>query len=873
MSIVKKSISVILCIVLVLGSAFVIASADGSYRDNARWTEITKSEADSRYNSGEKFIVVFFRNDCTNCQSVGNNVLTTWMDTYSYNIYGVNADVNGISDWVITKLKTTAVTLPAVCFVQNKDAVIYTGADKASVDGMKAKFYDFAGISPETTYKLIYDVNGGCCGPDSIIDNGSVTLSNIAPSRDGYKFLGWSKNKNATVANYSAGSLFDLTENTTLYAVWEKYDGPASYPVSVVYHQSEARNMLDMINQFRQSGNAWYWNEDNTTKTTLTNLAKLEYDYDLEKAAMQRAAEIVARFEHYRPNDENVLNMYSGSSKGENIAYGQESAAKAEETWEEADKNYAGQGHRRNLLDSTFTAVGIACVEYEGRNYWVQLFRSPTSSASYTTPADSAANVDIEILDKYIDSITVSPAVSSITLTVGTSADVPSLTQSIKMNTDPKNTLKALKAADWKCDDNSIAKVVDDEVIGVKEGSTTLRGNYGGKEEVTVKVTVEANPGPEQYKLSFDANGGKNAPATQTGNGDIEISADEPSRDGYTFLGWSLSQTAETPQFNPGGKFELTSSNTLYAVWRKNPSGATYTLSFDLNGGSNGPATRTGSGYITLSEKKPEKSGYTFLGWGLLKESATVKYEPGDKFNLNANTTLYAIWKEGGSVTPDDPKPPVENYTLTYNANGGSGAPASQTGKGTVTISATVPARAGYIFKGWATTSAGSAQYQPGDKFNLTKTTTLYAVWSDDIIPGHGNLAIAAGTYSAYVGETITIKYSVTNCNEDYIIIVESENNEIAYAGRSNVDPDKKGEFPCVAAKEGKVTLTVSLRSAKNGDVYDIKTVDVIVKTPNPTSWIIRIFRAIRNFFARVIAFIIAPFVSLIKRIREAANN
>ena len=114
MSIVKKSISVILCIVLVLGSAFVIASADGSYRDNARWTEITKSEADSRYNSGEKFIVVFFRNDCTNCQSVGNNVLTTWMDTYSYNIYGVNADVNGISDWVITKLKTTAVTLPAV---------------------------------------------------------------------------------------------------------------------------------------------------------------------------------------------------------------------------------------------------------------------------------------------------------------------------------------------------------------------------------------------------------------------------------------------------------------------------------------------------------------------------------------------------------------------------------------------------------------------------------------------------------------------------------------------------------------------------------------------------------------------------------------
>ena len=872
MSIVKKSISVILCIVLVFGSAFVIASAVGSYRNNARWTEITKSEADSRYNSGEKFIVVFFQEDNPNCQSVGENVLSTWMDTYSYSLYGVNEKTSGVSDWVYPKLKDIAITFPVVCFVENKDAVVYSGGSQASVDGMKAKFYDFAGIKPETTFKLVYDANGGLSAPNSVIDNGSITLSKVVPERDGYRFLGWSKNKSATVANYSAGSLFDLTENTTLYAVWEKYDGPASYSLNIVYHQSEARKMLDMINQFRQGGNAWYWNEDNTTKTTMSNLAKLEYDYELEKLAMQRAAEIVARFDHVRPNDEDVRNMYSGDSRLENIAYGQESAAKAEETWEEADKFYDGQGHRRNLLNSTITAVGIACVEYEGRYYWVQLFRSPASSASYTVPDDSAANAYIEILDKYIDSITVSPSVSEINLTVGISAGIPSLTQYIKINTDPKNTLSANKAADWKCDDSSIAKVVDDEVIGVKEGTTTLRGNYGGKEEVTVKVTVEANPGPEQYKLSFDANGGKNAPAAQTGNGDIEISADEPSRDGYTFLGWSLSQTAETPQFNPGGKFELTSSNTLYAVWRKNPSGATYTLSFDLNGGSNGPAKRTGSGYITLSEKKPSKSGYTFLGWGLLKESATVKYEPGDKFNLNANTTLYAIWKEGGDVIPDTPTPP-ENYTLTYNANGGSGAPANQTGKGSITLSSTAPARAGYVFKGWATTSTGSAQYQPGDKFNLTKNTTLYAVWSDEIITGHGTLTIASGTYYAYVGDTFEIKYTVTNCPEDYIIIVESENNEIAYAGRSNVDPYKTGKFPCVAAKEGKVTLTVSLRNAKNGDVYDIKTVDVVVQTPTSTSWIIRVFRAIRNFFSRVIAFIITPFVNLVKRIREAANN
>ncbi len=872
MSIVKKSISVILCVVLVIGSAFMIAGAAGSYTANARWTEITKSEADSKFNKGEKFIVVFFQNSNPNCQSVGDSVLSTWMDTYSYNIYGVNADTNNVSEWVYTKIKDTAITFPVVCFAENKDATVFSGAGQAAVNGMKAKFYDFAGIKPESTYKLIYDTNGGGTAPNSIIDNGSITLSKVVPARDGYRFLGWSKNKSATVANYSAGSAFELTEDTTLYAVWEKYDGPASYSFSVVYNQSEARKMLDMINQFRQSGNAWYWNSDNTTKESKANLAKLTYDYELEKAAMIRAAEIVARFERTRPNDEDVINMISGNGRAENITYGQESAAKAEEYFEAADKNYQGQTNRRNLLSEDITAVGIACVQYEGRNYWVQLFRNPVSSAAYTMPVDTAANVEIEIFDKYINSITVNPSVSSIALTVGTSSALPTLTQRIEMNTDPKNTLVGLKAADWKCDDPSIAKIVDGEVIGVREGSTTIRGNYGGTEEAAVKVTVDSNPGPAEYKLSFDGNGGDKAPAAQTGNGETEITAAIPERKGYTFLGWSLAQSAETPQFNPGGKFELSANTTLYAVWRKNPSDAVYTLSFDYKGGSNGPVNMSGSGYITISEKKPAKSGYTFLGWGLLSDSATVKYEPGDKFNLNADTTLYAIWKEGGEEVPVTP-PVTTSYTLTYNANGGENAPAAQTGNGTVTLSATAPVRAGYVFLGWAATATGSAQYKPGDKFNLTKNTTLYAEWTNEPIKGHGTLTLDRDAYYQYVGDTFDIKYSVTDCNEEYMIIVESENNEIAYAGRSNVDPEKKGSFPCVAAKEGEVILTVSLRSAKNGDVYDIKTTKIHVQTPTPASFIVRFFRAIRNFVSRIIAFIIAPIVRLIQRIREAANN
>ena len=57
----------------------------------------------------------------------------------------------------------------------------------------------------------------------------------------------------------------------------------------VTYGQTEARSMLDMVNEFRTGSDAWAWNEDNTTKTTYSGLNELVYDYDLEAIAMQRA--------------------------------------------------------------------------------------------------------------------------------------------------------------------------------------------------------------------------------------------------------------------------------------------------------------------------------------------------------------------------------------------------------------------------------------------------------------------------------------------------------------------------------------------------------------------------------------------------------
>lgn len=109
------------------------------------------------------------------------------------------------------------------------------------------------------------------------------------------------------------------------------------------------------------------------------------------------------------------------------------------------------------------------------------------------------------------------------------------------------------------------------------------------------------------------------------------------------------------------------------------------------------------------------------------------------------------------------------SYTVSYNANGGSGAPAAQVKKHakTLTLSATVPTRTGYTFRGWATSDkASTASYQPGAAYQANESTTLYAVWSKGCPGSHvyqnglcihcgaedPNIAILTLTASCYGG-------------------------------------------------------------------------------------------------------------------------
>lgn len=127
-------------------------------------------------------------------------------------------------------------------------------------------------------------------------------------------------------------------------------------------------------------------------------------------------------------------------------------------------------------------------------------------------------------------------------------------------------------------------------------------------------------------------------------------------------------------------------------------------------------------------------------GWSTANQVLVVSYSKSYTRSTSAQTgscaaSLNTIEASPGtmSVSTSFSIPALQSYTVSYNANGGSGAPSSQTkyyGR-SLTLSSTKPTRSGYSFVGWGTSStAETPSYQPGDNYTANASATLYAIWT-----------------------------------------------------------------------------------------------------------------------------------------------
>ena len=177
-------------------------------------------------------------------------------------------------------------------------------------------------------------------------------------------------------------------------------------------------------------------------------------------------------------------------------------------------------------------------------------------------------------------------------------------------------------------------------------------------------MTFAAKWQVNQYTFTFDSNGGSDVAAITQDYGTEVTAPANPTREGYTFTGWDKPIPGTMPA----------SDMTFTAQWQVNQ----YTLTFDSNGGSDVAAITQDYGTEVTAPANPTREGYTFTGWNKEVPSTIPA----------ADMTFTAQWQ-------------VNQYTFTFDSNGGSDVAAITQDYGTEVTAPAAPTREGYTFLGW----------------------------------------------------------------------------------------------------------------------------------------------------------------------------
>lgn len=316
---------------------------------------------------------------------------------------------------------------------------------------------------------------------------------------------------------------------------------------------------------------------------------------------------------------------------------------------------------------------------------------------------------------------------------------------------------------------------------------------------------------------------------------DIKAAADRATvNSGYQIVGWSKEANAnpKTWGFDLKDPTACNKGTTIYLV-AKNPNPNPtymYYLYYKYNDGTNStwltevtdrPTTATTFTFYVNTAKLKDRRGYEHIGWADKADAAAAKYTGGEPITLTKDDpakTIYAVW--------------MPFFELKYDANGGTGAPDSQTrtashptvNQVTFTVRDQIPTKEGYTFKGWADSStATTAQYQPGGTIAVKHTDspkTVYAVWEESDpqpplipVPSYDDLKSAIGK--------IQVKdVSTSSCGtENYDLIDNTQNEPFNWTKTARLDQPGKYDVtiktaPYVAKYNSEKTKTHELNDA-----------------------------------------------------------
>ncbi len=180
---------------------------------------------------------------------------------------------------------------------------------------------------------------------------------------------------------------------------------------------------------------------------------------------------------------------------------------------------------------------------------------------------------------------------------------------------------------------------------------------YDFNSEVTAPVTLYAQ-WAVAHKVTFDSTGGSAVDTQLVGDGEKASAPANPTRTGYTFVGWRTDATGGAAyDFNAA---PVTGDLTLYAQWTPN----TYTVTFNSNGGTSVTAATVEYGQTVTKPTDPTLGGKVFVGW-TTDAAGTRPYGFGTP--VTGELTLYAKWARWRRDVPYRDVEPERRHGLSID--------------------------------------------------------------------------------------------------------------------------------------------------------------------------------------------------------------
>ena len=230
---------------------------------------------------------------------------------------------------------------------------------------------------------------------------------------------------------------------------------------------------------------------------------------------------------------------------------------------------------------------------------------------------------------------------------------------------------------------------------------------------------------PAANVIIFNASGAKGISYSIVREGDITTFPTEDSVDyenpGMSLLGWYFE---DSPGNIYAPRYEyLVGSATEGAIYPMaywvDDDAETYHVTYNVNGGTDKVLSQDvlPGNSVVLPTNGFVRSGYTLAGWS---ETSTGEPLDGTTYQPTKDTTLYAVWEEGGGAEEGQ-------FSVQFNVNGGEGSFPTQTiDSGGYATNPGNPTRDGYIFMGW---SPGGTAVWDFENMPITQNLSLSAVW------------------------------------------------------------------------------------------------------------------------------------------------